>query len=39
VADYVGPGDVFAIAPWMFAVGILLAAAASLLSLQRYLKV
>lgn len=39
VADYVGPGDVLAIAPWMFAMGVLLAAVASLLSLQRYLKV
>ena len=39
VADYVGPGDVLAIMPWMFAMGVLLAAVASLLSLQRYLKV
>ncbi|MGF1647402.1 MAG: permease-like cell division protein FtsX [Kineosporiaceae bacterium] len=39
VADYIGPADVFAIAPAMFAVGVVLAAAASLLSLQRYLKV
>lgn len=39
VADYIGPADVLAIAPWMFAMGVLLAAAASLLSLQRYLKV
>lgn len=36
---YVGSGDVFAIMPWMLVLGVLLAAIASLLSLQRYLKV
>jgi cell division transport system permease protein len=39
VAEYVDVADVAAITPWMFALGILLAAVASLLSLQRYLKV
>ncbi len=37
--NYIGTGAVWAMAPWLFALGVLLASVSSLVTLSRYLKV
>ncbi len=39
VVAYIGTGSVWAVAPWLFLVGIVLAGVSSLITLSRYLKV
>ena len=37
--NYIGTGAVWSMAPWLFALGVVLASVSSLVTLSRYLKV